>query len=313
MENNILPKRNLPRDLFLHLLAIVTLYWSATTFVTLLWQTINYFLPDVLNYYPSGILELLRFAIASLIIVFPVFLLTSWYLNKVYRREAVVRESKIRKWLLYLTLFIAAIIVIIDLVTVVLTLLAGDTTSKFILKALSVLLVAVAVFWYYFDDVKKDSPTKLAKPFAWVTTAIVFAGIVNAFFIVGSPATARMTQYDQQKVEGLQVIQLQIVNYWQRKEVLPGSLSVLKDTISGFDVPSDPQTGEQYEYNIKDAPNLTFELCATFNTKLPPAGTVTMRAPTYPGDIMSQSWDHGAGRVCFERAIDKQLYPPLEK
>ena len=51
MENEILPKRNIPRDLFLHLLAIVTLYWSAISFTTLLWQFINYFFPDALYYY----------------------------------------------------------------------------------------------------------------------------------------------------------------------------------------------------------------------------------------------------------------------
>ena len=89
-------KRNVPRDVFLHLLAIVTLYWSAVSFITLLWQTINHFLPDVLNYYPASIIEPMRFAVASLIIVFPVFLITSWYLNKIYRRESIVRESKIR-------------------------------------------------------------------------------------------------------------------------------------------------------------------------------------------------------------------------
>jgi polyferredoxin len=74
MKENILPKRNLPRDLFLHLLAIVTLYWSAVSFVTLLWQFINYFFPDVLNYsYYGDFTGVIRFAVSSLIIVFSCF------------------------------------------------------------------------------------------------------------------------------------------------------------------------------------------------------------------------------------------------
>ncbi len=99
MEQEI--KRNIPRDLFLHLLAIVTLYWSSISFVTLLWQFINYFFPDVLNYY-QGVysLELIRFSVSAIIIVFPVFIIVSRYLNKIYAREGAVRESKIRKWLL---------------------------------------------------------------------------------------------------------------------------------------------------------------------------------------------------------------------
>ena len=71
MEQEI--KRNIPRDLFLHLLAIVTLYWSAITFVTLLWQYINYFFPSALDYY-GGMSGTIRFAVSCLIIVFPVFI-----------------------------------------------------------------------------------------------------------------------------------------------------------------------------------------------------------------------------------------------
>ena len=104
MENNInLPKRNLPRDVFLHLLAIVGLYWSAISFVTLCWQYINYFFVDALDYrtmYITGFSGPIRFAVASLIIVFPVFILVSWFLNKIYSKELEVRESKVRKWLL---------------------------------------------------------------------------------------------------------------------------------------------------------------------------------------------------------------------
>jgi len=303
------PKRNLPRDVFLHLLAIVTLYWSAVSFITLLWQTINHFMPDILNYYVGSITEPLRFAVASLIIVFPVFILTSWYLNKIYRREYAVRESKIRKWLLYLTLFVASITVIVDLVMVVLNLLSGDATLKFILKALSVLVVAVVIFGYYLDDVRKETPAKSAKYYAWISVAIVLIGVVGAFFIIGSPTTAKLAQFDQQKISDLQNTQYQIVNYWQSKGKLPTTLSDLKDPISGFSVFLDPQSGEGYEYNIIDSPNLSFELCAVFNRE----GTDQYgqaRPISVPAkDLAVNNWQHPAGRFCFERTIDKELYP----
>ena len=64
--------------------------------------------------------------------------------------------------------------------------------------------------------------------------------IIAAFFIIGTPNSARLTQYDQQKVSDLQNIQTQIVNYWQKKSALPDSLSDLNDPISGFTVPTDP-------------------------------------------------------------------------
>ena len=313
MEQEI--KRNIPRDLFLHLLAIVTLYWSSISFVALLWQFINKAFPDALDFYGSQIsLELIRFNVSAIIIVFPVFIVVSWYLNKIYAKEAVVRESKIRKWLLYLTLFITALVIIGDLIFVINTFLGGEITTRFILKAFSVLLVAGVVFGYYLDDVRRETPTKLAKYFAWVSGILVLAVVVGAFFVVGSPNSARLAQFDQQKIVDLRDIQNQIVNYWQRKEVLPPSLDALNDPISNFKVPVDPQSGAAYEYTVKDATNLSFELCANFNRD-----GADLYSPTLPRAVYnsegkpSDNWQHSAGRVCFERTIDKQLYPPLNK
>jgi hypothetical protein len=313
MGNEIQIKRNTPRDLFLHLLAVVTLYWSAISFVTLIWQFINKFFPDVLkDMYLGDKLDLIRFSVSALIIVFPIFLLVSWYLNKIYRREAVVRESKIRKWLIYLTLFIASLVIIGDLVGTINTLLTGEITVRFILKALSVILVAGIIFGYYLDDVRRDTPTKLARYFAWGTGVLVLAVIICAFFMVGSPATARLVQFDQQKVSDLTGVQWEIVRYWQSKQVMPAILSDLNDKISGYTVPNDPQSNISYEYIVTSTTIPSFELCAVFNKPSYANGSKT--SYPYPvGSGISQNWDHSAGRVCFERTIDKQLYPPLNK
>ena len=314
MEQEI--KKNTARDVFLHLLAIVTLYWSAISFITLLWQYINYFFPDILKY--GSFINFagpIRFAVSSLIIVFPVFLLVSWYLNKVYARESQVRESKIRKWLIYLTLFIASLVIIGDLISTINIFLGGDITVRFVLKALSVLLVAGVIFGYYLDDVRRETPTKLGKYFAWIISIIVLLAVMGAFFIIGSPATARLTEFDQRKIQDLQSIQYQIVNYWQRKEILPNSLSDLNDPISSFMVPIDPQKedkGHVYEYRIINSENLVFEICAAFNREgNNEYGIRYSEGPEKP--ITTDNWQHKAGRVCFERKIDKDLYPPLNK
>ncbi|MBU2539740.1 hypothetical protein KJ786_01075 [Patescibacteria group bacterium] len=312
MENiQSVPKRNLPRDVFLHLLVIVTLYWSAISFVTLIWQFINKFFPDILDYRSSEYsLSLIRFSVSALVIVFSVFILVSWYLNKIYRRESQVRDSKIRKWLIYLTLFITSLVIIGDLIFIINTFLGGEITIRFILKALSIILVAGVIFGYYLDDVRRDTPTKLAKYFAWVTSILVLAVIVSAFLVVGSPQEARLKQFDQQKISDLQETQSMIINYWQRKEKLPDRLSDLDDSISGFIAPIDPQTGDSYEYNTKG--DLEFELCAVFNRVWNNKENLSIPKGMYPS-MYSQNWDHSQGRVCFERIIDKELYPPLPK
>lgn len=311
-ENFQTPKRNIPRDLFLHLLAIVTLYWSAISFTTLLWQNINYYLPDILNnYYYQDINGIVRFAVSSLIIVFPVFILISWYLNKIYTKEVIVRESKIRKWLIYLTLFIASLVIIADLISIINMLLGGEITSRFILKAISIILVAGVIFGYYLDDVRRDIPAKMGKYFAWITSILVLAAIISAFFIVGTPQTARLMQFDYQKITDLSGIQYQIVTYYQKKGVLPNSLSDLNDPISNYMIPVDPQTKSSYEYSVKKPSDLAFELCANFN-KSGNGQTYGATVPMPAGSV-GQNWQHGVGRVCFERTIDKQLYPLLNK
>lgn len=310
LNQTITPKRNLPRDVFLHIFSMVALYWVAVSFITLCWQYINYFFPDVLSlrYNYQSYVWPIRFAVASLVITFPLFLLASWFLNKIYRRETVVRESRIRKWLIYLTLFIASLIIVGDLVSVIFNFLGGDVTVRFVLKALSVLIVAGVVFGYYLDDVRRPEPSKSARYYAISSGIVILVMIVGAFFIIGSPHQARIAQLDQQRVSDLQNIQYQVVNYWQRKGALPKSLADLTDSISGYVAPVDPETNQSYEYALKDAASLAFELCATFGQS---SNQTTPEAfPKYPmGDVFSQSWDHGAGRVCFERKIDKQLYP----
>lgn len=318
MENNFIdphneltagPKRNLPRDVFLHLFAIVTLYWSAVSFITLCWQYVNYFFPDVL-YYSYGFSGPMRFALASLFIVFPLFLLVSWLLNTIYAKEAGVRESKIRKWLIYLTLFITALVIIGDLVFVINIFLNGDLTTRFILKALSIIVVAAVIFGYYLDDVRRPVPSRLAKVFAWASSLVILALVVGAFFIVGSPMKARSAQFDQQRTNDLQGIQYYVVNYWQGKGVLPNTLADLSDSISGYVAPVDPQTKQPYEYSVKDAANLTFQLCANFNLEGDMNNPKPFMPAGYQGGI-SENWNHGAGRVCFDRTIDPELYPPL--
>lgn len=147
-----------PKDVFLHLLAMIALYFSAITFLVLVFEYINIYFPDSLvnGYYAlESAYSSIRFAISSLVVVFPVYVVTTRFLNKSYETEPSKRNLRIRKWLVYLTLFIAALVVIGDLVSLIYSLLGGDTTMRFILKSVSVLFVTASVFTYYFADLKK--------------------------------------------------------------------------------------------------------------------------------------------------------------
>lgn len=151
-------KKTGPREIFPHLLAIIGLYVSAGSFIALLFQYVNVYFPDPLEQYGPGTdvaFSNIRFAMSALIVVFPVYLLTTRHLNKVYEHRPEVRVMRTRKWLTYFTLFAAALIIIGDLVTLINHLLGGELTVRFILKVLTVFFVAGSVFYYYFSEIKK--------------------------------------------------------------------------------------------------------------------------------------------------------------
>jgi len=305
-ENQII--KSSPKDVFMHLLNMIALYASATSILVLLFQYINIYFPDILNpYFDPG--SPMRGAIASLIIIFPVFILTSKFIQKDIEKFPQKSELKIRKWLLYFTLFIAAIIIIGDLVSLIYNFLQGELTIRFFLKIISVLAVAASIFGYYLYELRRKPGviSSKIKIFTRLVIAIVAVIVIVGFFIAGSPFKQRLVRFDRERVNDLQMIQGQIVNFWINKEKLPASLNDLKDNISGFVAPVDPETGNPYEYRVKG--NLTFELCANFNFTSK-EGAVNISAPAYPRYGIEENWNHSAGRVCFERTIDPDIYKP---
>lgn len=146
------------REAFLYLVLFLTLYISSFSFGTLLFQFINRWLPDPLvgDYVYDSSLSAIRWSTASLIIAFPVFLWLSQMLNKAISKDPEKRGSKVRKWLTYLTLFVAAGIIIGDLITLVFNVLGGELTLRFVLKTLVVGGIAGTIFGYYLWDLRKD-------------------------------------------------------------------------------------------------------------------------------------------------------------
>jgi hypothetical protein len=291
-----------PKDVFLHLFNIITFYLSIIGFITLYIQYISALFPDPLNYYFTSIANAVRTSTSILFISVPAYLLSSLFLSRNLIAYPEKKDLKLRKWLIYFTLFISAITIIIDLMIFVYNFLDGELTVQFFLKVLVVLLVASAVFGYYIWELKRKSLySRIPKILAAVVALITLASIIIGFFIIGTPADQRERRFDEERIGDLQILQSQIVNYWSKKDSLPGSLSDLEDDIMGFTVPFDPKTRDQYEYQIIDP--LTFELCAVFARK----NQNDKGARKYPYAV-EEIWNHKEGRQCWTRIIDPDLY-----
>lgn len=286
------------------------LYVSVVSFIALCFQYVNILFPDELQGSVTYAYDGIRWSSAALIVCFAVFLVLSHILSKEEKQSVQMREIRIRKWLLSFTLFVSAVTIIIDLIQLIYNFYSGEITTQFFLKVVVVLLVAGAVFGYYFWELKRSAvPTNLPTLCAWIAGAVVVVCIISGFFIAGSPSQQRQVRFDEQRVNDLSMIQSQVIYYWDQKGKLPTELADLDDDISGFITPVDPSTQLPYEYRAVE--DLKFELCATFGTDQTEKNSTPVE---YGGRVMPiggdypQNWTHGAGRVCFERTIDPELY-----
>ena len=146
------------REAFLYLLLFTTLYLSSYHMGSLLFDLINRAYPDVADqafaarYQADG----MRWSVSYLIIAFPAFAFLARYVAKDVARRPVKRLSPIRRWLTYLTLFVASGALIGDLTTLVYNVLAGELTIRITLKVAVVVLIAGTVLGYYLSDLRKE-------------------------------------------------------------------------------------------------------------------------------------------------------------
>lgn len=300
------------KDFFLHLGAMTALYAGVIAILNLLFRVIDTAFPKIDSHYEyfSGSIS---FPVATLIVVFPVFLILMNIIRKGYEVEPEKKEHAARKWIIWITLFFAGIAVIADLITLLYFFLDGrDLTAGFLLKVLSVFVVAGSVFGYFLDDLRERLDNKRRTFWRILSLILVIGSIVVGFMIIGSPKNQRLLNYDQQKIYDLQNIQNQIINYWQMKGEIPESLDDLRDPLSSYyQIPLDQQTKQSYEY--QKTGEMSFSLCAEFNLNSRINPEVPRISNAMKFGIENENWVHEEGRYCFERTVDPERYPIINK
>jgi Domain of unknown function (DUF5671) len=144
------------RDAFLYVVMFVTLILSAYNLCDLLFEIINRAFPDPAERTSEWTIQSIRWSLSSLIVAFPVFLFVAWLVARSIRRDPTKRASRVRRQLTYVTLFIASCVLIGDFTYVVYSYLGGELTVRFVLKALTVALIAGTAFSYYLWDLRGD-------------------------------------------------------------------------------------------------------------------------------------------------------------
>jgi hypothetical protein len=146
------------REAFLYLTLFTTLYLSAYHLGSLLFRLIEQAWPDPADneFMLMQLDSSMRWSTASVIIAFPVFLFLARYLGKELARSPAKRLSAVRRWLTYLTLFVAAVVLIVDMITLVNNVLGGELSLRFLLKVVVAALIAGTIFGYYLWDLRSE-------------------------------------------------------------------------------------------------------------------------------------------------------------
>ena len=104
---------------------------------------------------PDYKLNNIRWGLAVLIVTVPSYLWLTLRERTKLAKDPALYRSVMRKWLTYITLLVAAAVLLADLVATVYALLSGDLTAQFLLKAAVVAVVAGGIFLFYLSDIRR--------------------------------------------------------------------------------------------------------------------------------------------------------------
>lgn len=144
-------------EVFLYLIMFAALYTGAVNLGSMIFSFINIAFPDVAvenqwNNFNAAI----RWDVSSLIVAFPLFLYTFHLTNKGIETNPSRRDSKPRKWLTYLTLFLTALILMGDMICLVYNVLGGELTIRFFLKCATIGFIAGGLFIFFLTDIRRS-------------------------------------------------------------------------------------------------------------------------------------------------------------
>ena len=302
------PRRRLgfsPREAFLYLLLFVALYLVAFNVGSILFVWIERLWPDpamtAYGEYWDRKQDWVRFALSCVLVAFPVYLYTSRITGRAVAADPEKRNSGVRRWLTYLTLFNAACVLIGDFIAVLQGLFKGELTARFLAKAAVVAAIGSWLFAHYMGGLRRDeaaAPRAETRPSPLALTAagVVLATALLGMWIAGTPAGARKQALDQRRVRELYDLSNAVNAEFESYGKFPANLDALVRlrARSGLQL-FDPVTRRPYAYQVMDS--VRYQLCAQFDApdSVGPYGTA-----------VDPFWRHTAGYVCFTFEVPRR-------
>lgn len=287
---------------FLYLTAFMSLGFLASGIGSILFQIINATIPNPFEpssiYTEMSIQGVIKYGIASVLIAGPLYFALAHFINSLLRRGAIPTDSSVRKWLTYIVLFITATVILGDLVTFVWNALDGDLPLRFMLKVLSIFAISGSIFGFSFWDMRRNVADKnTSAPFGRGAIGATLIVLISGFFFIQSPAESRDRKIDTQTESNLSQTESAISDYYYKNQMLPKSLDDIVITSGRITYPYFDAIPKNISY--QPTSNTTFTLCGDF---LRESLSISQEETSAFRDI-TDSWNHAAGHVCFDREI----------
>jgi len=286
---------------FFYLLSLVALVFIALPVGMILFQIINKYIPDPISPFGQSFSsDLLRFAIAALIVATPVFFLISRQIYKNLFQGVLAKDAGVRKSLTYFILLVSSLIMLGWFISVINNYLGGELTIKSILKALAAVGIAAVVFTFYLHDIRREQVVgqkdKMMKMYCYGSLIVIVIAFIAALFTVESPQQARARKLDNAILNNFEVIASGLDNYYADHQKLPANLEVLKSEILFVTEKNlkDPDTGQLYEYQVLG--DKRYQLCAVFKAS-------NIDDQDMISQVYRERWPHQAGSQCLSQSI----------
>jgi preprotein translocase subunit YajC len=169
-------------------------------------------------------------------------------------------------------------------------------TIKFILKALTALVISAMIFSYYLYNTRQKQVKKRDK----VKTSFFIASLILVVFALGlalvymeSPQTTRDKKMDEETLRDFDTINMNVNMYYNNNLELPESLEQLNDNSNVYHLPGSAVSAEGIDYNKLS--ETEYELCADFYTSNLDNENANLR---YGSNML-----HDSGYQCLEQEI----------
>lgn len=287
---------NSAKHAFYYMLSLVTLVIVSLSFGNILFGLINYFFPDItgLIYYNNN--STFKSAISGLLIATPIFY---FVMNKIYfslKTGDLKPSSEVRKWLTYFILFISSVVVIGSLISILNNFLDGALTINFILKALTVLFIALIIFGFYFYDIKRENfqVNFVNRVFFFSSLVLIIGGLISAFLIVESPSDSRDRKLDEKIIQDFNNIKYALDAFHSQEGELPQTLNELVEDSDVFSLNLiNPVTEKEYFYEKVEEKE--YELCTDFSSS----------SEKNTSNYYNNFWKHEKGYDCIKKEVNK--------